>query len=127
MRFAILLVALLALLGCEKGPPPLGTIQGHVTQSVLGGMPDENGKGVVTTTPLACTVSISASGKHVMDIATGADGAFEARVPVGHYTVSFKACGDAACDQVPRPRTLEVDVTRESKTDASWVCAYNAG
>lgn len=99
------MIVLFALVGCEKGPAPAGTIHGRVTQSVLGGAPDENGRGVVTVTPLECRVTVSgASGKSVGDVATNAEGVFELRVPPGHYTVSFTACGGDVCDQGSRGR-----------------------
>ena len=131
----IALIALVALItfrglvGCEKGPPQVGTIHGRVTESVLGGAPDANGQGVLTVTALECRVSITdKSGKHVADVMTNANGEFLIFVPVGHYSLSFEACGGDVCDQMgPRPRTIEIDVTRDRNADASWVCSYNAG
>jgi hypothetical protein len=131
----VALIALVALItfrglaGCEKGPPQFGTIHGRVTESVLGGAPDANDQGVVTVKALTCRVSIkSKSGKYDTEVITNANGEFQFRnVRVGHYSVSFEACGDVCGHWAPQPRTIEVDVTRNGNVDASWVCSYNAG
>ena len=125
-RVALLLIV---LGGCEKEAPAFGTIQGHVTLSVLGGAPDEHGMGVYTTTPMRCTVRfMAANGKQIGDAATDANGAFVLKVPAGRYQVSFETCGGIECEQAgPIPRTVDVTVTKDASVDASWGCSYNAG
>jgi len=91
-------------------------------QYVQGGT-DEHGNAVFVDQPLACSVRITdGSGKKIGEAPTNASGAFELRVPVGRYRVSFESC---PCDDqaAQQPRIVDVHVTSGADTVTDWVCS----
>lgn len=138
MRTAAILFTV-ALLGCDQGarkatPAPVprdaaaeGTIRGEVTHTLHGpGRAHAPEESFSETTAMACKVTATDGWgvEHAVDTA-GGKGAYELRVPVGHYTVSFQACAEAYCSGRDE-RIKQVDVTANAPVEASFECEVYA-
>jgi hypothetical protein len=124
--------------GCDQGAKPApaaqsretvaapGLIRGVVTFTMNGpGREHSPEESFSETTPLQCNVAVRDAWGPTLHVATSDKGAYEVKVPVGRYTVSFEACTDSYCNG-PEHKTMTVEVVANEAVEASFDCEVDA-
>ena len=133
-----LLCAIAAIVACDQGekakpapapreaPAAAGIIRGVVTFTMNGpGREHTPEESFSRTTPLQCNVAVRDPWGARLDVATSDKGAYEVKVPIGRYTVSFEACTDSYCNG-PEHKKKSVEVVANEAVDASFDCEIDA-